>query len=98
MTSPQNAFSPGSPANGIAQSAMTAALGGGLSGMQIPSVSSSAESSARSGDAYQTAGNDGSGFSVNFGNGVSQGSAAMPSMVWLLAIGIAGLWAWKRYN
>lgn len=54
-------------------------------------------SSSRSGDLMSSFGSDGGTMNINYGNGVSQGGA-MPPWVWLAAMGIAGLWAWKKYQ
>lgn len=98
MTSPQNAFGPGSIASTAAASALKSVLPGMAGGIPIPNISSNAES--RSGDALQNSGGfDSSGFNVNFGNGVSQnGGGGIPSWVWLAGAAIAAVWAWKRYT
>jgi len=61
------AFAPGSPAGGpsIAQGKK----------MTLPPLQFSSTAASRSGDMGQTMAFDSSGFSVNYGNGVSQGGS-----------------------
>ena len=70
---------------GIAQQARNA--------MTLPPLNLQQSSSARSGDVYSTFGLDNSGFSVNYGSGVAQGSSGL-----LLVAGVVvlGLLLWKK--
>ena len=88
MTTPANAFAPGSPAGGA--SIATAAR------MQLPPLNLNLTAASRSGDIANTVGYSGDGFNVNFGDGVQQGGLSVPSWVWLAAI-VAGVIAWKRF-
>lgn len=75
----------GGVAQGIAEKARNA--------MTLPPLNLSASSSARSGDIYAGWGLDSSGFSVNYGSGVAQGSSGV------LLIGAAivlGVLLWKK--
>jgi hypothetical protein len=67
--------------------------------LPLPPLNFSSSSSSRSGDAAQYGSATGD-FSVNFGNGVSQGSGGggpgVPSWVWLAVAIAAGVLAWKR--
>lgn len=105
---PANAFAPGSPSSaGVAQQVLSGGLSAGISSLMkgmgmgalgIPGLSSS--SSATSGDAYQGGSSTGDGFTVNYGNGVSQtGSASAPaglSWVWIGAAALGALLLWKH--
>ena len=96
MPQPAQAFAPGSPAGGA--SIIDKALSGGCpGGLNIPGFTST--SSSRSGDAYQGGSTTGD-FSVNFGNGVSQGSGSksIPSWVWIGLAIAGGVLAWKKFS
>lgn len=105
MTQPATAFAPGSPSGGpsAAGDLIKGALKGGLGsliggsiggGLSLPGFSSS--SSANSGPAMQGGSSTGDGFNVNFGNGVSQGGAAIPGWVWIAAAVGTGVYLWKK--
>ena len=98
MTQTKDAFGPSSVVNNVARAALESAIPG-MGGVSVPGFSSSSSASGKSGDVVSPFNNDASGFSVNYGNGVSQGSAksVLPSGVWLIAAAIAGAVAWKRY-
>ena len=66
--------------------------------MAIPSLDLKLSSTAKTGDLSSGFGADGSGFSVNFGNGVSQGNSApqlTPMMIGALVL-VAVLWLKKK--
>ncbi|MCZ2495731.1 hypothetical protein GN316_03070 [Xylophilus sp. Kf1] len=89
MSTPANAFAPGSPAggSGVAQAAMAG----------MPPLNLNLTAASRSGDVVSTVGYSGDGFNVNYGNGVSQGGLSVPTWVWLAAA-VAGVVAWKRFT
>lgn len=101
MIKSQNAFSPDSIANNVAGAAMASVIPGmgGMPGGGGPSFQSSSSASGKSGDNVAPFTYDNSGFSVNYGNGVSQGAAktVLPSGVWLVAAMAVGVVVWKRY-
>lgn len=88
MTTPASAFAPGNPASaGVVEKA----LSGGIPGVSVPGFTSS--SSAASGDITSVFNSDSSGFSVNYGSGVSQGAGGM---LLVAAAILVGVWLWKR--
>jgi len=49
------------------------------------SFSASTSTSSKSGDAQQNSGYSANGFNVNFGSGVSQGGASLPTWMYIAA-------------
>lgn len=63
------------------------------------SLSASASSSAKSGDASQGFSSTGGDYSVNYGSGVSQSQGGgLPEMVMYAALGLAVMFIWKKYK
>lgn len=85
---------PGQGGDGIAQQAAKA--------MNLPPLNLNAASSAGTGDVWSTFANDvhGGAFSVNYGNGVSQGGGVSgpigPISPWLIGALIVGALLWKK--
>jgi hypothetical protein len=96
MTTPATAFAPGSPA--AKKSIVDGAIGAAMSGMGISIPGLTQNTSSRSGDILSGERSTGDGFNVNFGNGVSQGGAAIPVWVWIAVAAGVGLWAWKKFT
>jgi hypothetical protein len=71
--------------SGIAEKARNA--------MTLPPLNLQASSSARSGDVYAGWGMDSSGFSVNYGSGVAQGSSGL---LLIGAVVVLGVLLWKK--
>lgn len=82
MSTNAGAFAPGNPAGGASVTSMT-----------IPPLNFQTSSSARSGDISQGFGLDNSGFSVNYGSGVAQGSSGL---LLIVAAVIVGAILWKK--
>ncbi len=89
--------------NGLASGlskGLTGGLSNGITGglSSVIPMSFSGSSSAKTGDTMSTFGADSSGFSVNFGNGVSQGGStpdSIPSYYWLIGAFVAYM-VWKK--
>lgn len=67
--------------------------------MTLPPLQFSSSSSAKTGDLASSFGNDASGFSVNYGNGVSQGGSLTQDIkTQLIVAAIVGLavYLWKK--